>query len=752
MKTILTIIGIFLMLSVNVIADSFYNETGFFNAEFTAGRGRWNENLNPSNLTYYTKSISERTRTPLVTDMNSDGIKEIIAIVDTSLVIYHEKNLNVINSLSISLSSTEDYSNILAFNIDGGNDTEIIFVSQKAKQLKIIGLNGSTLYQKNNFTISTIAPNPEYAIKCMAQNDCMAYYSSGRAISPIGSQSLAMTYFNSSSVGGSLGIDGAVIAGKAWCLPNIRNIEVSEMVNLGEQKYIISGLKYRDSTIEQGWVYVIDSDHIGTLSIDASGSRDSTDFLSGFTTCETSNLGQYITSPMVFDFQNNIGGNEILFGLQDDLNEFIIYEMNSAGVFQDRFPEVSEADGVMISNLAKGSFFSEDNGDSVCVLGFETAVSELNLYCANKNAGLTPETRGHFIALASGLNFTSDFGEYNTLIHSVQYSNILTDNQDLNEVLSSLGTLKIQESTCLFGICDLERTFNLESTPDGDNVIIPIDLEDTELDDLLMTTSTNIIYLDDGFSKSPSQITSYTLNPCLIDSVVQLNSSVQVSIEVTDNNGENVDTDLVSAKIIAYKNHPNIQDSNYSAFTNSGTTFQFFYNANQTATNAVLELLGKDNNDGIEDSIEINFAVGQNGVSFGDSTCSVDLTLQEAQAQTTDEALNITALDTDDNAVVNTIRDYSAFLKLGALGTFLALLFAINIYILTTKQRTILSHPENMQYTLMGLVIIDVLAFVLGAIVGIIPFGLIVFMVIIGIVIAGVWARSFFTQNNGGNI
>ena len=265
--------------------------------------------------------------------------------------------------------------------------------------------------------------------------------------------------------------------------------------------------------------------------------------------------------------------------------------------------------------------------------------------------------------------------------------------------------------------------------------MIGVDNEGTGLADLIGFTSTNVFYLDDGFSNQPGTITAYTVNPC-IDSVWKQNTTVQVGVEVTD--GDLLNPDLISSRAILYDNTPNEQDDGFSLNFTSGTTVTFTYNANASGSGQALTLQGRDtDNPNTLDQVDLVFNVAANGVEFGDcSTTVIVETVEETAQETAEELLNT---DEDDNGITSGFTTVQGLIGIGATSFLLILMLLGSVFIWYEGSQNKWAGSATFGTVLVW----NALAIVVGTRFGFFSTALVTIIVVIGIAIIGVTLGRF---------
>lgn len=390
-------------------------------------------------------------------------------------------------------------------------------------------------------------------------------------------------------------------------------------------------------------------------------------------------------------------------------------------------------------------FPDTDNVD-YCVVGYQATTQKIDLLCGN-NQGSTfvGQNELEFDLSIAGLhNVTTDFIKWNVIAHMGQHSTNIQEGKNINELINSYGVLEPDLSECSVLGLGADCTLNvLFDNPIDDSVLISVDAEKVNAlggrEDLIALTSTNIFYIDDGFSNSGGAITSYSVNPCL-DSTWKVNTSVTVTTIIEDN-----DTDTVSSKAILYRDQPNEQDSGFTGNVSSGTTNSFSFIANSTIGVGNLRLIGRDseNLDDL-DTIDLTFSVGSTGVEFGDCITAVDVAAAAAAASEDEAALRETQLS--DNAIRNAVNDIGDITNMGGQMVYIIMMLAVAIAVWFSP---VAERQPNI--AMGGMIVLEFLMITIGTILGILGIGLVVVFSVIGIGVIGLWLGARFTGVNNNN-
>ncbi len=717
-KLKLLLLPIFLLIfSLSVLAGSDYNETGNIDGTFTTGTGFFNTEI--TGVTSSTRAISDSRQTPLVSDLDGDGIQEIIVLDAPNIRLYQNRTLDILDAFN--LYASERYSNMITYDIDGDSLQEIILVLEQSNRLEIIEYNGTSFYLQNTLNISNLNHiDGETMVKCGAVNQCLLVYIDD--ISDVDTNNVYATGFNSTALGGNHLLETDVNNG--FCFSKVRNIQYVDYDNDATTEYIFTF--QRIANLFTDWVNIN-----STLGVTSEG-RQTTSMLSegGADNCVTDNTGQQFTSPLTFDIDGSpSNGLETIIGYQTATNEFRMRSFDSNRNDLDTYPNTFLADGNLVSNVFKANVFPDTGNVDFCVFGYIQDSNDLDMLCGSAQKGGLNDNDEFMFDNEDYYNISFGYNDpWIPITHSGQMSTETTDGNNLNEIINSYGIFKVDYNG------DIQENF-LELIYENtatDGVVIPVDYEKVGREDLLVLTSTNIWYIDDGFVNTAPNISEYYVNPCL-DSTWQLNSTVEVRITSID-----AESETVQNRAILYEGEGSLeQDSGWTANVSSGTTSSFSFSANSTTGLSTLRLMTRDTkNINDPNSIDLSYSIAVDGVAFGDCSTTQDL----ITAAENDE-LNLTTLDKQDNAVLNFVNTTGEGTGLGGTLIFLLLMMGVAIWLWINGNKNGAEPKDTM-----GLImLVEVLAVLVGIYVGIINWVLILVLIVFAILILSMVFRQKFT-------
>lgn len=728
--------------------DTFRGETGFFNTL-----------INLSNVAFRSRNIDEPKFVPLVADLDGDGIKEIIIVSGTQIEIYSDTDLDIIDAIDLTQEIFTPPI-IMNFNVEN-SDLEMAFIREKAassaKSFEAVFVNftGGVLgIEKVSDTMeSNLGGTQEIddiIMGCDENTDCMT------AVTLVdggtNSQMVMFTFNYTNATKLRVITENGVL--NRLCPSRIKKIATTDLTGDGDTDFIFSWLDFDantgDNEVLRVRAYEFQSTpHIAGITEVWEATITLTDFLGDDTSqnCTSLNVGQYVSSPVAFEFDGFVGnGLEVIVAANNDGSDFKMYSFKSDGVFLDDYPEVFEADGVIISNPIVMDVFDDTDTVDVCVLGFDASEDIYDLLCASEQTGDIPETN-EFTVSAGGVNITSGSLITNNIVHAVQMSSIIAGETNVHEILFASGVYRliIEEevgalSPCrLIGACSMVAIWG---NPKSDSATVPIDYENIGRVDILALTATNIWYIDDGFTNSDCSnqicITEYTINPC-IDTTWKENTSVVVTMTLED-----VDEDVLQGRVILYHGDENAIDSGWSVNVSSGTTVSFGdMNANKSISSGTLRLVAREGQTaGINETFDFPISVGSVGVEFNDCTTSVDVSIVE-EAEIVEGGETVSG----NNSIINTLNTLGAQTGLG--GTVLWFVIMIIVGVAMTVANKMTSSADFMM--IIGVTLLmEFFMLILGFFIGVVSLAVLISVIVVSLVIIGLFISKVLVKSSAG--
>ena len=761
-----------------VVADSMtsYNDTGGENNYFQTGFGIFNSEITEDNIDGF-RTLTEGYDIPIISDLDGDGVNEIIIKDEATIRLYHHNSLET-NSLEIidavSYGSNDFVSNIIAYDIDNDGKIEIIFARESSTgTIEILKYDGSAFMVNSSMLINNSHVNGETMIKCVAEQQCALVYTScseivGGECSGDISANIYITSFNQTNISVNETLLTQVSTGgsEMFCLPKIKEIQYRDYDNDNYNELIFSALYSHGSFDESYYLYFINMTFTtpATFTIDRSFNNDVSGLGVGIN-CQSNDNGKFITSPLVADLDSSpSNGLETAIAYMVDADEFKIQTYKSVGAthntakYQD-FPSIADADGELISNLIlMDAFPNEDKGTTICTMGYDATDEEIDLLCGsiNTNFGLLGFNNiQYFMSVSDLYNVTSVYSQKNTVTHSGEMSSIQYLGENFQEVINSYGVIELAPTNSIISGCWISSNCDMSviyENPKSNSIVLPVDVDKIGRNDLIVVQPTNVWYIDDGYSNSAGIISSYSINPNP-NSVWQLNTTVGISIQVSD-----VDNDNVGARAILYYNDVNIQDSNWSINSSSGATFPFSFIANTTISNGLIRLMGRDtfNSDTI-DIIDIPFTVSTSGIEFGDSILEVVIDADLDGIPDDIEDVDIIGINgsltpnQQSNLIRNAIAEFdeATNANLGFTIWWYIIMVLVAVSMVTYAVKNAQKNPEIVKVVIPITLIVEIILLFMGKVFGFIGIATILGVMVIILFIGALWAKQVLMPTTG---
>lgn len=718
------------------------------------GRGEFIRIAGEFDFEQFAKNLGGSLGTPIIDDLDNNSISELIIVDEDQVEIYQNRELDIVSVFDFGDIPT-DISNILSFDIDGDGFKEIIFVVEGLtdNQLKIFNFSqadGIQLQREFKIFSGTAPSHP--MIACRDVNECIGTLTTGTTNNEFNpftafhrgfafdSRNATIQSFTifSENQGSSDQID--------LCSPRDKNIIVKDYDGDGNLEYILSmGKRENSGGGDAEWkIFWLDN-----TTVELSGSEaENVPELNG---CEgTLGLSTSFTSPIVQEVAASESKIEAVIGAQSSNNDFRIFIFSgSDGSKVDEFPEeftFLEADGTIVSNVMFGQFMPETASNDVCVMGFDTTEDRYELLCGNVLRSPFSHAILEFPTSSLAFNISGDSNEQHHLIHGVQFSDLLQESKDLEEVLSTHGVFELDYS----GFDNvLNRIFDLGTTR---GVNLGIDLEQFGQDDIISMTDTNIFYFDDKGTNGEAEILDIEYDPCPVNTIIKLNTTMQVTVTARDTNTFALGFDDLNFKTIAYSGDLNAQNRTLPNISTDQITgqaiviYQPNFDMNKTITNGIIrtEVFDTGNPDTLAVEEQL-FSVALAGLEFGDATCTITVTSLEEEI-ITEADLNISVAAQGNEGLDDFFEGASNEFRVTPLIIVLFLMLGFTIAVLTTggDGNSQMITMNKIVFALLGNAII----FIIGTIVGAVPFGVLLVVIIFAIIIAGLWFRRALTSEN----
>lgn len=721
-----------------------YQQNGDLENTYRGGTGFFNEDLDFS----VTEDINSRPMNdvidiPLVYDLDTDGMPEIIINDQGAIKLYNDYTLDIIDGYVLPTSTS--WSNMGVYVLDEipyiniyDGDNDIMY---------FLSYNGTNFYNVSSYHVTGLNRDPstpgDTMIRCGTDN-CLLLSSESDLSAASTTYSVDMVGYNLSGHGSASILTNPTIQHVA-CFPSIPSISYEDYDDDGTSEFIASYFITKTTGTGTEQLYIVYITVNSALTALNEQTITETITLSPPTgaslTCKTQGADKWFTSPLVYELDGfSSTGLETVVGMVKDSDEFIMRSYDKTGSQISRHPDLYDADGILISNVVLANVYSDTGVSDFCVMGYHESEIEIDILCSSLQTGGQDDRE--FVADVDILDYISLNQVENikrNSIHAAQHSSDTYLGNNLDEIVTSYGIYEFDWET-QYGISIPARyTFNqIFENPIINSSLLSNDMQGTGRDDLIAATDTNIWYLDDGYVNEQGYINDYIINPC-IDAAWKVNTSVAIQITPVDDDG-----DTVSARVILYYGDSNAQDSGWSENVSSGTTLAFTdFNVNKTVPLSKIRLMATDTENYLinPDIIDLNFGVGLDGVEFGDCTTAVS-DLGEGEEEESYITTNST-YTVDDNELLYTIVDFAnisglppiLFIILIILGVDLIILLALHYY------------PT---LAIGGILLFDIGVIIVVAMMGFIGTSLIITLFALIIIAGGFWATQQWNKISGG--
>lgn len=709
-------LSLLFFVALSFCASAAYPYIGY--SDYSQGRSYI---TNAAGFTTYGKTLTSVDSVPVVADLDADGDDELVIADNTNIRIYSLPSLGVLQAYSTDIASGKR--DIIAMNIDADAYTEIITNADADGNISILQYNGSTLVLQAEHNADHLKLANDNVMGCdSASKRCIVMGTSGS------STGILYAYgFNDSAISSAVSIYST--GGRVHCGPRQQSMSVKDIDADGTVEFVSSWTEFVEPGSEVMWIRSLVLTGI-TPSQEDSDNRGLYDATTT-TGCANGN-GRLVSAPLCYDFDGASGnGLECVVAYQYDADEFRVRAYVSSLNTYTEFPQLlgvpTEAEGRAFSNPYRGVVFPDSPAD-FCVSGYngESASMQLDVVCGSLNTGESPPSAEFIMTQPHGL--PSAYGVTAGLSHAYQGSSALTDSVDLNEALTSYGSVLLPYATCTLGGCDAALLF----TPPVENMTLyAVDIAGLGRSDYVAISGTNLYYYDDGYSDQAPEFTSYTINPCT-DSTWKLNTTASVSFVATD-----AEAQQVTGQAVLYSGTSQAIRSEKVNST-SGATFIFGFVANTTIGSGTI-LMNATDSTGHSATQSVAFSVGITGVSFGDCTTSEDLTAPAAAGT------NLSQLPSAGNDAEVLMQQVS-----NATGFGSSLLWTIFMAggIIACLVLGFRAGWPGVVVLSMCLLLMAVML-IMGGLLGFIGTGVIIFFVLMLIFVIGVWVKSAFAGGTG---
>ena len=617
--------SLFVLLSFSALA---YNNPGGDNYDFLGETSTANAE---SNFTSSTVVLVDPITTPLVADVDNDGVEEIVSLTGTKLYIHSTATLTEELEFDIPVAVRQGgISHHVITDLDNDGLMDIVVVSN-IFHINVYEWNGTHLQNNESFTVNGIDSGTNSSIVgCDDVRDlCLIVYFKNEGTN----SHVRAVGFNrtaSSNAYDGTGLNGTSLftfAGNTQvaCHSNIRSVAVADVDNDGVNEFVFSWLQVTTG-LETLHIETMQVSKDNNLTVVSEVSKDhnlgdSITMSAGQDKCFSQGFYKLISTALPVEAEaDNDGKLEIVSagptGETGPLFKFKMFIFDDDGDFIDDHPEVATVDGEFISNVAKAKIYADADND-YCVGVFNP---DFQLLCGSRQKeGLLGFSEDETFDYTTPYNVTMGPSSWHNQIHMIEANN--TNSRD--EVLSTYGTHTIEsdgDDLFLIYLNGFEDSTVITENPNSD----------VTTEDLFIFDGANLWYLNDattnkGCGSEPGCIEEIFLNPCTKQTWLQ-NTSLEIRVKITDDDGDDI-----NGRVSIYSNNSNVQNSGWTGNISSGSTLVFTtdsngvpFTANLTGNNYKISIFARDSvNPTSIEVIERFFSVsGTSGIVKGDSTCT----------------------------------------------------------------------------------------------------------------------------------
>lgn len=478
---------------------------------------------------------SGSTYPPLISDLNKDGVKEIIVLEGSGITLYHSKNLVSVTGVTHGLTSPT--SNLEIFDIDGDGTNEIILAGAN-KEIKIFSFNGSHIVTENTLNFVWAAySGGSMLIRCRDTNECLliAQDEDTRSATDL----RAFVFSSANGTQATLNLETTASSNIFNCFSKLPQIMLGNLDNQGDDEYIITSVLVDITGSEELKVYAVWVNN--TDETDVSLLWDVNLRTNGFSneqSCEAGLYENWVSPPLVYDISNDNGDlSEIAVAYRKTATEIELAYMIETGEIIKTFPNFPELwYGASVSNVIPLDYHPDTSVTDMCVLTNTPGYNQ-GLYCTAIDSILFGWITGtNEIYFLTSWNLTNEYKSYKGLIQITDSNN----GDDLPDLTTTWGIIYIpdmnNELLCTHDTCN---TGYIWQSPKVNGSFIISSVDDTN-GDVLVRQKESLWYIDDNFINTPGQITGVSFNPCITQDIVKVNSTISVTVTVDDFNGDDV--------------------------------------------------------------------------------------------------------------------------------------------------------------------------------------------------------------------
>jgi len=460
---------------------------------------------------YFIATTQEETETTLITaaqmhpfiaDFDNDTINEIMIVDDDTLEFYANTTIDLIDGFTAPSTIQAAY----IYDITNDDTLEIIIVTGN-NNLSIINYEAGniTVHASHTISINALAGG-NYIISCNTPTECLLVLPDADQVSYANTH-VKVALFNSSYYQVNSILERSTGSSSSYrqvfCMPNIPFASIYDIDEDGTNNYIFN--TYFGSAFLTDRYYTVSVQSNTThMILSNSGYIDSAySEFTGSDSCTTNDneYSKLMTSPVVLNFDGfGSNGHEVIFGYMKGTDEFKIRSLKNDLTHLDSFPEILDADGIIISNPIVFNSFSDTGTEDVCVLGFQQTSEEIDLLCASKQTSGV-ESKEFTYDISTMGNILSGSSIYNNHIMGGDFYTTYVEGTDLDELITPYGVFELSYT----GVNHLNLLFE---SPDVETSVVSTDLNNDDRQELFFLGESILYLLTDGYEN----LNTYSLN------------------------------------------------------------------------------------------------------------------------------------------------------------------------------------------------------------------------------------------------
>ena len=533
--------------------DGRIDGVGYFNAENMA---------EPTQSSTFGQPISGDFDTmPLVSDLDNDGVFEVITVDDDGTVTIskgYDLTFNMSNDMGTGTRML-----IADIGADGTKD----IITYDTTSIQWGQYNGSHLFYVDSLAFgcrNVICRDDDGVCICLRDGSVTCdgvgptYDSGSFYISAFNNTDFTTTTFTGASY-------------QLYCWPYYQGGGTEEYNGSGQKEFYTS-YNIFSSTGNRFYagVFSVNPDTLFTQNIDTLGSFEG--YYSGTNTCFEGDTTRTCGASAPYYTQATLGLHDsdatrdvAIAGYVGTADQFKLYVYDGDGSKSshlDQYPELGlgYANGVKLSNPFFGDFLPDTNERDVCVVGYDYYNGDgekvINLLCGSETRTIALEDHNIYEYDISGASFNisgydNSYAYGTDQKYEVEREAVLMSYYDVNEIVTPYGIFSLEYS----GVNRLEREYPLDY---GNGGVTLTDLNNISRLQILGYTENMVYLINDKFVNSQAYFWNVTVDPC-VTGPWAFNTSTAFFIQVKD-----AELNTVSARVQLYYGTTNEIDSGWS--------------------------------------------------------------------------------------------------------------------------------------------------------------------------------------------